>query len=110
VAIATDGYNLISRHNFLAQNLEAKIVSMVSVHCHGHCLASACYFPDADLYSMVYETESAITQLWKCFTVFPLRSACLAMYQTTMKTKGRQLQRAYKTSEWEILGIWAALN
>jgi len=36
-------------------------------------------------------------QLWKCFTVSPLRSACLAMHQTTMKTKHQQLQRACKT-------------
>jgi len=34
--------------------MEAKIVSMVSVHCHAHRLTSACYFPAADLYSMVY--------------------------------------------------------
>ena len=59
-------------------------------------------------------------QLWKWFTVSPLRSACLAMHQTTMKTKGPQLQRACKarwlSSEatvraWsEILAIWAALK
>jgi len=53
-------------------------------------------------------------------TVSPLRSACLAMHQTTMKTKGPQLQRACKT-RWlsseaavrarsEILAIWAALK
>jgi len=41
--------------------------------------------------------ESTLMQLWKCFTVSPLRSACLPMHQTTMKTKGRQLQRACKT-------------
>jgi len=59
-------------------------------------------------------------QLWKCLTVSPLRSAFLAMHQTTMKTKGQQLQRACKT-RWlsseatvragsEILAIWAALK
>jgi len=36
VAIATDGYNVIDPHNFLAQTLEAKIVSLVSVHRHAH--------------------------------------------------------------------------
>jgi len=41
VAIVTDGCNLTSRRNFLAGNSEAKIVSMVSVHCHAHRLASA---------------------------------------------------------------------
>ena len=56
----------------------------------------------------------------KCFTVSPSRPACLALHQTTMKTKSRQLQRACKTrwlsSEatvraWsEILGSWAALK
>jgi len=60
VAIATDGCNLISRHKFLAQNLEVKIASMVSVHCHAHRLASTCYFPDAGLYIMVYETVKAL--------------------------------------------------
>ena len=58
-------------------------------------------------------------QLWKCFTVSPLRSACLVMHQAT-RTKSRQLQRAFKT-RWlsseaavrirsEILAIWAALK
>jgi len=45
----------------------------------------------------VRNCESILMQLWKCFTVSPLRSACLAMHQTTMKTKGRQLQRSCKT-------------
>jgi len=68
----------------------------------------------------VRNCESNILQLWKCFTVSPLRSACLAMIATTMKTKGRQLQRACKT-RWlsreatvrvrrAILAIWAALK
>jgi len=66
----------------------------------------------------VRNCESTLTQLWKCFTVSPLRSACLAMHQTTMKTKDRQLRRACKT-RWlwsevtvrassEILAIWAS--
>ena len=59
-------------------------------------------------------------QLWKDFTVSSLQSACLAMHRTTMKTEGRQLQRACKTrllwteatvrARSEILGIWAALK
>jgi len=40
--------------------LEAKIVSLVSVHCHGHRLASASYYTVADLYSTVYETAKAL--------------------------------------------------
>jgi len=52
--------NVMGPHNFLAQNLEAKIVSMVSVQCHAHRLASACYFPAAYLYNMVYETAKAL--------------------------------------------------
>jgi len=32
MTIATDGCKVIRRHNFLAQNLEAKIVSLVSAH------------------------------------------------------------------------------
>ena len=34
VAIATDGCNVIGRHNFLSQNLEANIVSFVSAPPH----------------------------------------------------------------------------
>ena len=59
-------------------------------------------------------------QLWKCFTVLTLRSACLAKHQTKMKTKAQQYQRACKT-RWlsseatvrarsEILAICTALN
>jgi len=59
-------------------------------------------------------------QLCTYFTVSPLRLACLAMHQTTTTTKGRQLQRAFKT-RWlsseaavrirnEILAVWAALK
>jgi len=59
VTIATDGCHVIDRHNFLAQKLEAKIVSMVSVHCHAQHLASACYYTAADLCSMVCETAKA---------------------------------------------------
>jgi len=59
VPIATDGCNVIGRHNFLAQKLEAKIVSMVSVYCHAHRLTSASYYTAADLCSMVCETMKA---------------------------------------------------
>jgi len=45
----------------------------------------------------VRSCETTLMQLRKCFTVSPLRSACLAMHQTTMKTKGQQLRQACKT-------------
>ena len=45
-------------------------------------------------------------QLWKCFTISPLRSACLVMHQTTMKAKGRQLQRACKTRCCRVRQLW----
>ena len=64
--------------------------------------------------------KSTLIQLWKCFTVSPFRSACLEMHYTTMKTKGRRLQRACKTwwlsneatvrARSENLAIWAALK
>jgi len=68
----------------------------------------------------VRNCEGTLMQLWKWFAVLPLRSACLAMHQTTMKTKGQQLQRACK-ARWlsseatlrarsEVLGICAALK
>ena len=71
VAIATDGCNVIGRHNFLAQTSEAKIVSLISVHSHAHHFASASYYTATDLYSVVYETAKALLmQLWKCLTCF----------------------------------------
>jgi len=59
VAIATDGCNVIGRLNFLAQKLEAKIVNLLTVHCHAHRLALASYYTAADLYCMIYETAEA---------------------------------------------------
>jgi len=50
----------MKRHNFLAQKLEAKIVHLVSVHCHAHRFTLASYYTAADLYSMVYETAKAL--------------------------------------------------
>jgi len=64
VAIATNGCNVVAynigRHIVLAQKLEAKSVSLVSVQCHVLRLASASYYTAADLYSMVYETARAL--------------------------------------------------
>jgi len=105
--------------NFLSQKLEAKIVSLVFVHCHAHRFGLSLCCRRFVQYG-VRNCESTLMQLWKCFTVSPLRSACLPMHQTTMKTKDRQLQCACKT-RWlsrvatvrarsEILAFWAALN
>jgi len=121
VAIATDGCNVIGQHNFLVQKLKAKIVSLVSVHCHAHRLASASYNTAADLYSMVCETaKHCNTIMTECFTVSPLPSPCLAMHETIIKTQGRRLQRSCKTrwfsseatvrARGEILFFWAALK
>ena len=65
MAVATDGCNVIGRHNFLAQKLEAEIVtynfvSMVSMHCHAHPFASTSYYTTADLYTMLYETAVVV--------------------------------------------------
>jgi len=60
VAIASDSCNVIGWLSFLPQKLEAKIVSLVSVHFHAHRLALAFYYAAADLHSMVYETAKAI--------------------------------------------------
>jgi len=116
MAIATDGSSIIGRLSFLAQKLEAKIVSWVTVHCHAHRLVLASYYTAAEL--CVRNCKNILMQIWKCFLT--LRLAGLAMHQTTMKTKGWQLQRACKTT-WlsseatlrarcEILGIRAALK
>jgi len=119
MAIATDGCNVIGRHKLLAQKLEAKILSLVSVHCHAHRFSLLLYCRRFVQYG-VRNCESTSMQLWKCFTVLPNRSACLAMHQTTMKTKGRQLQREW-VKGWlsrdatvrarsEILAFGAALK
>jgi len=60
VAVATNGCNVIGWHNFLAQNLEAEIVRMVSVNCYAHRYALASYYIDADLYSRVCETAKTL--------------------------------------------------
>jgi len=100
----------------MAQKLEAKIVSLVYVHCHSHSFASASYSIAADFYSMVHEIAKALSCIMEvlyCFTF-----AIDFMHQTTVKTKGLQLRRACKT-RWvsseatvrtrsAILSIWAA--
>jgi len=108
-------------NNFLAQNLETKIVSMgiCTVSCAPPRFGLLPYCHRFVQYD-VRNCESTLMQLRKCFTVSPLWLAYLEMYQTTMMTKGRQLQRACKT-RWlsseatvrgrsEILAIWAALK
>jgi len=56
VVIATDDCRVTGRHIFSGAEVVGKNLKYgVSVHCHAHHLASACYFPAADLYSMVYE-------------------------------------------------------
>jgi len=59
-AVAADGCNVVSRNNFQAKKLGAKIVSLVFGHCHVHRLASASYYTAADLYNMVYETGKTL--------------------------------------------------
>ena len=96
VAIATDGCNVIGRHIFLAQNLEAKIVSLVSAHSH-------------------------VQRVAYCFTV-SIGLPGDASDHTTMKTKVRQLQwqcacntgwlssEASVRARSEMLAVWAALK
>ena len=69
---ATNSCNVIDRHNFLAQKLEAKIVRMVSVHYHVHRLVSACYYAAADLYSLVYELRKHFHAIMEVFYCFPV--------------------------------------
>ena len=60
MAIATDGCNVIGRHNFAAQKLKVKIVSLVYVHSHVYRFALASCYSAAELYSLVYETVKAL--------------------------------------------------
>jgi len=102
----------------MAQKLEAKIVSLVYMHCHSHSFASASCYSAAALYSVVHEIAKALSCIMEVFSCFTF--AIDFMHQTTMKTKGLQLQRACKT-RWvsneatvrtrsAILSIWAALK
>jgi len=58
---------------------------------------------------------NAVVEVFCCVTI---RSTCLAMHQTTMKTKGRQLQTCSAHTKQgcrvragsEILAIWAGLK
>jgi len=79
------------------QKLEVKIISLASVYCHAYGFGLLLYGWRFVQYG-VRNCESTLMQLWKCFIVSQLRSACLAIHQTEMKTKCHQLQRAYKTS------------
>jgi len=54
----------------MAQKLEAKILSLVSVHCHAHRLASASYYTAADFYSMVYATAKALSCNYESVLLF----------------------------------------
>jgi len=72
VAPATDGCNVIGRHILLAQKSDAKIVSLESVHCHAHRLASVSYY--RRLVQWVWGTKlrkhfNAIMEMFCCFTV-----------------------------------------
>jgi len=92
MAIATDGWNVMGWHNFLVLKLEAKIVSLVSVHSHAH------HFTIQLQICTVWDTKlrKHFNAIVEVFSVSLFRSACLVMHQTTMKTKGWQLQHAYK--------------
>ena len=71
MAIPPDGCNVIGRHNFLEQKLEAK-KSLISVYCHAHHLSAVSYYTAADLYSVVYETmkaPGAIMEVFYCVSV-----------------------------------------
>ena len=119
MATATDGCNVIGRNNFLAQKLEAKIVSLVSVHSHAHRFCLLLFCRRFGQYG-VRNCESTLMQLWKCFTVSPFRSACLAMHQNTLKTKVGSCRAHAKQGgcrvrqQWElwseVLVFWAALK
>ena len=73
VAIATDGCNVIDPHNFLAQKLEAKIVSLVSVHRHAHRFTSASITMLPQICTVwctkLRKYFNAIMEVLSCFTV-----------------------------------------
>jgi len=63
MAIAIGGCNVIGRHNFQAQKLEAKILSLVSVYSHAHYLSLllyCCRFVQCG----IRNCESTLMQLW----------------------------------------------
>ena len=110
VAIATDGFNVTTgRHNFAAQKLEVKIVSLVSLHSHVHRFASASCYTATCVYSMVYETAKALQcnygsdllfhrcdrLAWRCITLqWRQRSAVAVRMQNKDDCRVRQ--------QWEL--------
>ena len=73
MAIATDGCNVIGRHIFLKQKLEAKIVSLVSVHCHTMRTASLRPLTILPQICTVWCTKlrqhfNAVMEVFYCFT------------------------------------------
>jgi len=71
MAIATGGCNVIGRHNFQAQKIEAKILSLVSVHSHAHHLSLLLYYCRFVQYgdTKLRKHFNAIMEVFYCFTV-----------------------------------------
>ena len=91
MAIATDGCNVIGRHNFLAQKLEAEIVSLVSAHCRAHLsLRPVTMLP---LICIVWCAKLRKMQFRKFFTVSLLRSACPAVQDRRLAVVARMQNR-----------------
>ena len=96
LATATDGCNRSTLFFGAEIGRENCKCGICALHCAPRCFGLFLCCRRFVQYG-VRKCESTLMQLWKCFTVSPIRAACLAMYQTTMKVKGRQLQRACKT-------------
>ena len=111
MAIATDGCNVTDRHNFLAQKLDAKIVRMVSVHCHEHRLVSACYYVAADMYSLVYETAKALSCNYRSVLMFhrcgrlPWRCIRLQWRQKACSCSAHAKQGVCRVRQWWKQGV-----
>ena len=123
VAVAADGFNVIGRHNFLVQKLEAEIVTYnlwvwyLCIAMRTTLLRPLTILPQICTLccAKLRKHFNAVMEVFSCFTI---RSTCLVMQQTAMKIKGRQLQACSAHAKQgcrvragsEILAIWAALK
>ena len=90
------------------------------MHCQGHRLGSASYYTAADLCSTEDKLRKYFIAIMEVFFCFTMVIGLPADASTTLMTKGRQLQRAFKTrwlsseaavrARCEVLATWAALK
>ena len=120
MAVATDGCNVTGWLNFLAQKLEAKIVCLVTVHCHAHRLAwPLTTLPHICTVLCVRNCKKHLNAIMEVFFDVAIGWWCIKLQwrqqvgscSAHARCKTRWLSsEAAVGARCEILGIWAALK